>query len=184
MRLPNLVYVAGGALLLALLSGCAPSDASPPPDPAATFVAPYATDEEALAAAEEAYAGFVTISNEILNEGGADPERIESITVGDFASRTLDSYEKFGREGKRSVGNAQFDSAVLQRYSAIGGNAKIITIYVCHDVTGVELVDADGNSLVKADRQARVQLEVTFDFDPLEQKLRLSERDVWTESEC
>ncbi|MBH0009061.1 hypothetical protein [Salinibacterium sp. SWN1162] len=183
MRLSNLTRLSIGALLVASLSGCVPADPAPP-QPSATFVAPYASDEEALAAAEAAYGEFVDVSNVILNEGGASPERIETITTGDFAERTLSSYKDFGAEGKKSVGNATFDSAVLQRYSSGGGNVEIITIYLCHDVSKVDLLDSNGDSLVKPDRQARVRLEVTFDFDAVDQKLRLSERDVWTDPTC
>tara|TARA_R110002124_G_scaffold107561_5_gene260031 strand:- start:4687 stop:5241 length:555 start_codon:yes stop_codon:yes gene_type:complete len=184
MRFSNLAPLTIGVLLLASLSGCAPSGTPESPEPTATFVAPYATDEEALAAAEEAYAEFVDISNNILNEGGAAPERIKAITAGEFADRTLESYTDFGLEGKKSIGDARFDSAVLQRYSPGGGNREIITIYLCHDVSEVELLDAQGVSLVKSDRQNRVRLQVTFDFDDTDQTLRISERDVWTDPEC
>ncbi|WP_447523136.1 hypothetical protein [Salinibacterium sp. NYA9b] len=161
-----------------------PSDATTPPEPAATFVAPYATDEEALAAAEEAYAEYLHISDLILQEAGADAERIAAVATGEFAQISIDGYEAIAADGSHSTGATTFDSMTLQRYSATGGNKEIISVYLCHDVSDVDLLDKNGKSLVPSDRRDRVQFEASFDFDPASERLSISQRAVWADPEC
>lgn len=184
MRLPNLVRASVGVLLLVVLSGCTPSDAIAPPEPTATFVAPYATDEEALAAAEAAYAEYTRISGEILRDGGKDAERIFEIAVGDFAQENFDGMENLEERGGYSTGVATFDQVELQRYSATGGDREIITIYVCHDVSAVDVLDSAGVSVVPDDRLDRSRMEATFDFDRLSNSLKISSRENWPDPEC
>lgn len=184
MRLPNLVRVAGGALLLALLSGCVPSETAPSPETSAAFVAPYATDEEALAAATAAYAEYLRISDLILHEAGAGAERILAVTAGDFAQISLEGYESIAAVGSYSTGTTTFDSMTLQRFSTTGGNKEIISVYLCHDVSDVDLLDINGESLVPPDRRDRVQFEASFDFDPSTGHLSISQRSVWADPEC
>ncbi|MBH0053912.1 hypothetical protein I6E74_06985 [Salinibacterium sp. SWN139] len=183
MRLPNLVTLSIGALLVASLSGCV-TDELAPPQPTATFVAPYASDEEALAAAEEAYEEYLRVSDTILNEGGVSAERILEVTSGEFADISVEGFEAIAAEGRRSVGNAKFDSMSLQRYSVSGGNKEIISVYLCHDVTDVDLLDSAGTSLVPPDRRDRVRFEASFDFDVERQHLVISHRAVWTDPDC
>ena len=68
-----------GAVTIAgmlLLAGCGGGDPIPtlPPTPSATPI--FASEEEALAAAEDAYAAYRGMSDQISAEGGANPERI------------------------------------------------------------------------------------------------------------
>ncbi|MEV8254834.1 hypothetical protein AB0O95_12815 [Rhodoglobus sp. NPDC076762] len=184
MRLPNLVRASVGVLLLAVLSGCAPSDATAPPEPTSTFVAPYATDEEALAAAEAAYAEYVQLSAEILRDGGKDPERILRIVTGEFTETNLADFAAFRDGERRSTGQATFDGVELQRYSSGGGYIELVSIYVCHDVSGVDVLDANGASVVLADRLERIFMVVTFDYDPAESQLKLSSREPWEQRQC
>ncbi|GAA1206653.1 hypothetical protein [Rhodoglobus aureus] len=184
MRLPNLVRAAGGALLLALLSGCAPSDASTPPEPIATFVAPYATDEEALAAAEEAYAEYVRVSAEILLEGGADPERLGDVVVGEFLESSIVGLRKFAEEGKTQTGTSIVGNAELQRYSPTSGPRELITIYVCRNISAVDVLDSSGKSIVTSERDDSSIMQVTFDYNEPRDALLVSDQQLWSKGKC
>ena len=71
------------AMLLAafMLSGCA-STPVPTPTSATPTVAPvFATEEEALAAATEAYAAYQELIDRIFSEGGKAPSRIAAVVT-------------------------------------------------------------------------------------------------------
>ncbi|MGV8859094.1 hypothetical protein [Rhodoglobus sp.] len=183
MRLPNLVRASGGALLLTLLSGCAPPDAAAPPQPTSTFVAPYATDEEALAAAEEAYAEYVRVINVTLRNAAVDEVLLESVAVGAELEDAIAVYSRLASEGKHSTSDITFDQVELQRYSRDGSAKELVTIYVCEDLSKAFLVDASGSRVKDDDVPPRI-VQVSFDYSPSDKKLFLSDRQPWKQSPC
>jgi hypothetical protein len=183
MRLPNLVRAAVGALLLALLTGCAPSDAPPPPEPTATFVAPYASDEEALAAAEEAYAEYLRVINLTLRTAAVDRALLGSVAVGAELEDAIDVYSRLASEGKHSTADITFDQSTLQRYSRDGSPKEIVTIYACEDLSEAYLLDSDGDRVKKDDVPPRM-VQVSFDYSVDQEKLLLSDRQPWKQSTC
>ncbi|MBH0098836.1 hypothetical protein I6E68_06760 [Salinibacterium sp. NSLL150] len=184
MRQPNLLRLSIGALLLATLSGCVPSDASTAPAPTSTFVAPYATDEEALAAAEEAYAEYTRVIGEVLQDGGADASRLETVAAGTFLEASVKGLEEFAEKGGRATGSVLNSGFELQRYSPTGSTAEVITVYLCANFSNLALQDKDGNSLVAEDRPDESTMQVTFDFDAERQLLLVSDVQVWNAGEC
>jgi hypothetical protein len=184
MRLPNILPAAGGVLFLSLLSGCAPSDTSTPPEPTETFVAPYATDEEALAAAEEAYAAYTSISDQIFVDGGADAERLSDVAVGSFLELSIESYGSFEQDGKSRTGAPTASDFTLQRYSPGTGPKEVLTVYVCRDVSNVDVLGADGVSLVREGRADRSTMQVTFDWDSTSTRLLVSDQQLWESGNC
>ena len=70
-----LTTVAGVAIGALLLSGCLPQQPTATPPPEATAAPIFASDEEALAAATAAYAAYLAMSDQILKDGGKDPDR-------------------------------------------------------------------------------------------------------------
>jgi hypothetical protein len=183
MRLPNLVRAAGGVLLLVLLSGCAPSDASTPPEPTATFVAPYATDEEALAAAEEAYAEYVRVINVTLRTAVVDKALLESVAVGAELEDAIDVYSRLASEGKHSTADITFDQSSLQRYSRDGSPKELVTIYACEDLSKAYLLDSSGKRVKDEDVPPRM-VQVSFDYSTEQEKLLLSDRQLWKQTQC
>lgn len=184
MRLPNLVHASVGVLLLALLSGCTPSDAITPPQPTATFVAPYATDEEALAAAEVAYAEYSRVSDEVLIDGGAGADRLASVAIGDFLETSMEEMSDFEANGYSAVGTTSSSNFVLQRYSPGAGPIDIIAVYLCSDVSGTDVLDAAGASLVEGDRDDVSTFQVTFTLVEPGTQLLVADQLLWKSGEC
>ncbi|MGV8852561.1 MAG: hypothetical protein ACOH1M_08360 [Rhodoglobus sp.] len=183
MRLPNLVRVSGGALLLALLSGCVPSDAATSPDPTPTFVAPYATDEEALEAAEAAYAEYVRVINVTLRTAVVDEALLSSVAVGNELDDAILVYSRIASEGKHSTADITFDQVALQRYSTDGSPTELVTIYACEDLSQAYLVDSDGNRVKEQDVPPRI-VQVSFNYSAELETLLLSDRQPWLDSPC
>jgi hypothetical protein len=160
MRIRTLAAAAGiGALLV--LTGCVGGDPLPtlPPEPTSTPI--FASEEEALAAAEEAYAAYSAASDLISSEGGVGPERIQPfVTLGQF-ERELETAEFFRSNGWRTIGSPLTTRFDLQQYNELLGSAEVI-VYVCLDVSAVAVVDERGTDVTPTDREPVVPLEVLF----------------------
>ena len=152
-------------MLVAALSasGCAPPTSGKPPAPVPSPTALFASDEEALAAAEEAYRAYQRVSDAILIDGGADPERLLEV-----ATQAQYEYEKVGYDAtlaanERGSGVSTFDSMTIQnRNDAIDSEKPTITVLVCDDYSSVDVFDSAGYSVVSPDRPDRFPRVATF----------------------
>ncbi|MET0724956.1 MAG: hypothetical protein ABWY36_01305 [Leifsonia sp.] len=171
-------------LVVLALSGCA---ASPRPEPtrSAPSSAPvFASDEEALAAAEKAYAAYLEVADLVFNEGGAKPERFRSVAVDQALDDSLVSADEFVMRDAHTAGRTAFEVYRLQSADYQSVRSLSITIYVCDDVSNVGLFDSSNDSLVSPDRQNVTPFTVTVVGDGSE-TLRVSSRAVWpSESFC
>ena len=175
----RLLLAAGAVAILVAVSGCDAADprVTPAPTPSATPV--FASDEEALAAAEVAYAAYLAVSDAIFAEGGADPERLSGVASGDFLEASIAGFQKVQTNGWRSVGTSTADSYELQKFDPDGS----VTVYLCTDVSGVDVVDSSGQSVVSPNRPARTYFEVNFDYVGGPTML-VASREVWGDGAC
>ena len=143
-----------------LLAGCTPSTPmpAPPPTPDATPV--FASDEEALAAAEEAYRTYVATVDAILQDGGANAERLRDLASEELLTVQREGFDAFAANGWRSEGNTELRNFVLQQY-----RERNVVLYVCADVSAVDVVDSEGNSKVSPDRPPESTHEVSLHWD-------------------
>ena len=175
---PTAVAVVLVAALAA--TGCAPEPAAPH-TPAPTSTPLFASDEEALTAAEEAYAAYQRVSDEILSEGGQDPERLLEV-----ATEAQYEYEKSGfdeakSQGLRSIGASRFDTMTIQdRKEEFGDGTLVLSVRFCEDVGGVDIVNAAGVSVVDMGRPARFPRVAYFDASqPPKRRLLVSTVEEW-----
>tara|TARA_R110002051_G_scaffold175303_3_gene245296 strand:- start:162 stop:710 length:549 start_codon:yes stop_codon:yes gene_type:complete len=180
MRFSNLAPLTIGVLLLAPLSGCAPSGTPESPEPTATFVAPYATDEEALAAAEEAYAEYLRVVNYHLNEGVVEENLLATVAIGDELDELVESHSRLAEAGTTSIGEVMFNDAELQRYSTDGSLHELLVVYVCEDLSDVFLVNPDGTR-VTDEAFSTERAQITFDYSEATSSLLVSDRQPWGE---
>ncbi|MBH0109110.1 hypothetical protein I6E81_02895 [Salinibacterium sp. NG22] len=183
MRQPNLLRLSIGTLLLATLSGCVPSDASTAPAPTSTFVAPYASDEEALAAAEEAYAEYTRVSLETYREGVTDPAALSSVASGEHLVELLEEFEERVADGRYLVGDESFDQVVLQRYSRDSSPNEVIAVYLCDDLSKLSIY-RDGEKIGPKAPVSAMTMQVVFDLSPDSNTLLVSARDIWSTDAC
>lgn len=170
------------AVLVALtlaLTGCggAPKmlgKARPSPAPTAAF----ASEEEALAAAVAVYDRFTRTSDLIAQEGGRDADRLSLTASGPLLEQSVEGFGSWLDQGWRQIGSRSFHDATLQQLSKDG-----VIIYLCEDISQVDVVDADGTSVVDANRSDSNYLQVGFETadDGL---LRVSSRDRWDARSC
>ncbi|WP_010203036.1 hypothetical protein [Salinibacterium sp. PAMC 21357] len=182
MRLPNLVTLSIGALLVATLSGCVPSEPAPP-QPSASFAAPYASDEEALAAAEEAYGEYIRVILGTYRREATDPNPLSSVASGDHLAELLLEFEERISDGRYILGDESFDQVVLQRYSRDASPYEVIAVYLCDDLSGLEIFRGD-DKIGPEKPLSPMTMQIVFDFDPDSKRLLVSARDIWNTDAC
>ena len=178
------LLVLGTLLLLGALSltGCAPEPAPRASETTAPTDAPvFASDEQALAAATEAYAAYLVIIDTLLADGGRDTSGLADVTSEKALKAETDSASLYLDRGYRSVGSTSFDSMQLQSIEDDGRGRTVVSAYLCSDVTGVDVVDSAGASVVADDRLDRFPLQVTFQNSKVASKdLLISSSASWT----
>jgi hypothetical protein len=147
---------------LALLGGCAGE-----PEPVETTPA-FASEEEAFAAAEETYRAYVDALNDV---DLSDPETFEpvfALTTGDANANARRTFSEMHANGWTVDGDSTYEN--FRGVSVtVRGAAREIVADVCLDVTGVEVIDASGESMVSADRLDRQPVTVALSTSgPLE----------------
>jgi hypothetical protein len=140
----------------------------------------FASDDEALAAAELAYRNYIAVSDEIARDGGKSPERIHEFVTADLYLQAVEEFSYFSNHGVRASGQTSFDSFRIQSVEVIDGRQHI-RAYVCLDVSNNRLLDSFATDVTPADRPSRVPLEILFLVAPSkENSVLLATSDVWS----
>ena len=171
--------VSGAAAVLALaLSGCVGAPApAPTPSPSTQAEPNFASDEEALAAAEAAYERFLIASAEATGSGGTNVDALDEVATGNAYEAQLESAADYMEDNIRSIGQRSFATHKLQSHTEIQGRGAIVTFYACDDLRGLDVVDAAGVSVVAPDRVVDVPYLIVV--EGMSGALKVSEKDLW-----
>lgn len=167
------------AVVAGALSACTESTRIPPAEPSAAVEPLFATDEEALEAATQAYEEFLRVSGEILQDGGADPERLRPLVSEEVFESEAEGFATFSSNGYRAIGTSTLTNVVLQQHHAIAPGAAEIQIYTCVYVGDVDVVDQSGKSVVSDDRETSLAYEAILTSDPAG-RLIVTKESVWS----
>jgi len=166
MPRPSLTQRVAAALaavtLGAGLAACADTTRIPPA-PTDTDAAEllFASDEEALAAAVEAYEEFLTVSGAILQDGGSNPERLRPLVSEEVYESELVGFRDVEEQGLRATGESRLVGARLQQRIADTASAtELVVSYICVSRADSDVLDADGQSVVNADAPTELSFEV------------------------
>ena len=154
------------ALLLLALAGCTtPESPEPTPTPA------FSSEAEAFAAAEETYRAYVDALNQVDLR---DPETFEAVfelTTGEANAGERRSLSAMHADGWTVSGETVIRSLELD--SVETGDGAVV-LAVCSDVSGVDVLDADGISVVAADRPPLQPSIVSLTIGPGPSELLIS----------
>jgi hypothetical protein len=175
---PRVAVVAVAVVLLA--SGCAPTTREGPKDPSPRAAPVFASEAEALAAATEAYAAYVKVSDAITQDGGINPERITELVTKDYLADERRGFASFEASGLVTRGDSTFDGTRLQEFSSDAQGRSSVTIYVCYDISRVQLINSAGEDVTPPSRANRQALEVTLSTtsDP-NSKMLIARSETW-----
>jgi hypothetical protein len=177
MRTAVAATAIGITLSIAALASCS-SDPGEMPVPSPSVTPVFASEEEALAAAEKLYGDYVAYANALGQSGWADPSGFEEYVRGEALEEELETATSFRNKGWIQVGDATFDTLQLQQLEDAGERYVAISIYVCSDVSTVDVIDPTGASVVSADRPPRQPLEV--EMTDADGALKIERRDAWS----
>jgi len=182
MRSPVWRVGAALAVLVAALAvgGCVEDEPDTTPNPEPTSTPLFESDEEALAAAEEAYGRYQAVEDEVFADGGAGSERIEAVAVRDALEAARLGFDELVSNGYRGVGRTKFDSLELQQFAPEIETENVVIAYICLDFSESDVVDQTNTSIVSPDRLIRQRFEVSFDLAVDEPRLILAMREPWT----
>lgn len=150
-------------LVLATLSACAAEPGPTPTTSKATDAPVFASDEEALAAAEKAYAAYLAASNEIIHAGGQASTDLSPFVTASFLEDEKSSLDWFVANGYHGEGDSTFDSLRLQQWSASSDQIAHASAYLCLDVSKTKVVDSGGNDVTASNRDPRLPFQVEFE---------------------
>ena len=157
MRLLPVLAISIASLTLV---GCSTTTPEAIPTTSASERPPsFASDEEALAAAQAAYAEYLSVSDQIARDGGANPERLKPFVTNDQFELDQQNLTKFRELGLRSEGTSTFDS-----FHVANSDLNTYSAYLCVDVSNSNLIDSGGNTVTPDGRENRWPLLVSFDF--------------------
>lgn len=183
LRRSHPAALAVSALLVGTLAACASE-----PDPAPSWTASaspevaeplFASDEEALAAAEAAYARYLVVSDAVLSAGGQSPERLREVAVGQALEYELAGARDFAESGLYATGSTLFTVHRLQSVKPHESGGSEVRFYVCDDLSNADLFDQTGVSQADPEGQVIFPFEIAI-IGPSAAELKVAEKNLWT----
>jgi hypothetical protein len=161
----NAVALAVAALTVLGLAGCVPPSPHVIPTSEPSSAPVFASNAAALAAAKKAYIAYLTVSDQILVDGGKNPQRLLAVATSSELKRQLPGFSEEASKNWRSTGGTVIDEIQLQSLdsNAPGGHG-IVTVYACIDVSNVDVLDQSGKSVVSPDRPKTSTFQAVFDL--------------------
>lgn len=176
----NLTALAGVVLGALLVTGCAAQDPTARPTPRPTSTPVFASDDEALAAAEAAYAEYLKVSDAISADGGSRAERLKPLVTADWYAKELGAFEDLRETGRHQEGTTTFRNAHLQQFEHDGTGNISLTIYACSDSSAISFTNSDGTDATPDEREVLLGVEVMFvGENPTQPQLQLSSYSPW-----
>lgn len=163
-----------------LLTGCVPQDpeVAPPPEPTTEPV--FASDEEALAAATDAYKAYQAVLNEISRDGGSDPDRIASVVTADRLDIEIQGFSDLAESGRRLIGEPVVAQTTFQQLYMDASGTTTVVIYACLDPSDARIIDSVGNDVTPVQLQKPWPREATFQTStPGDANLILADEAAW-----
>lgn len=149
--------------LLVTSCGPAPSRGAPTATPTPTATALYASDEEALAAAEEVYREYLEITAAILR-GEVSVDRLDEVLKDQWLEDEKQSLVEFLNSGRRVVGDSHLRYIDLEDVQAASEGTTVIVL-VCEDISDVDVLDSTGTSVIPEDRYDMTLMKVILESD-------------------
>ena len=175
-RLASIALLSAAGLIL---SGCVPADpeVTPPAEPSSEAI--FASDEEALAAATDAYEAYLKMSDLIAQEGGKNPERIAPLVTEEWLATEVEAFGGQVETGLHQVGAITYRSAELQQFDSGPSGTLHIAAYFCMDISGTKFFTSGGSDVTPQDRESLVAIEVSFLGQPDAAELLIGGIEPW-----
>ncbi|MCU1423609.1 MAG: hypothetical protein JWN36_3260 [Microbacteriaceae bacterium] len=168
-------------LSVLVLTGCVGSDPTVTPAPTPTSTPLFASDAEALKAAEAAYKRYTDVTVSLLTDGGDYKTELPKVVTGALLKADLKTFDAARSAGLKASGSVTYRNFRIETIEA--ASDEPVRAYVCEDVSQFRLVDSSGNSVVSKDRPDTATYELAFQLVG-DHELRISHDEVWSTEPC
>ena len=157
--------LATAVLLLVAGTSCADDDGDPtdprsnPPasSPSSSSPTPTSPSESATAAATATVNDYYAIRNQLRRDPTQPLSRLKSVAISTELTTQQTLFKRERKQGLHQTGETkvvelQVQSVNLDNSDPQAGKVPTVQIDVCFDVSGVDVLDADGKSVVTPDR--------------------------------
>lgn len=158
-----------------------PADPPVVPTSTPTSTPVFASEADALAAAEAAYKAYLKVSDQILMDSGKNPERLLAVATKSVLEEESEGFSQAAAKHWRSTGGTTVTGVKTESYSPTAKFGQpVITVYACVDVSKVGFLDSRGRSVVAPDRPDVTPFETSFQSSSAgSSELILSKEDLW-----
>ncbi len=176
----NAFIVAG--LVAVLLTGCV--EPAPVISPTAAPGEPvFASEEEALAAAEEVFAKYLEASTQMAASGGVDMTPFDGLLTERQLADETETAASLVERGWHLEGDLDYYGFAPQQIDLANPRSAYIQAYVCLDLQGVAYFNEAGEDQSAVDHAPSSPLEVVFVSAPNDSTTLLIDlADTWTGS--
>lgn len=157
-----------GLLLLAAACSDGPDEVSPGAEvsssptsssPTATGTKPLSDAELASEAAVTAVRTYYAVRDDLRKNPEESLDRLKAVAVSTELAALRNLLKRERRDGLRQTGDTKITELTVQTVSLDnsdphGGKVPTVQVEVCYDVSGADLLDMDGKSVVSSDRRA------------------------------
>ena len=147
------------------LGGCVaePADLSSPT--AATLHPTFASEEDALVAADLAYTNYLVASDRAGQSGGEDDAMMATTTTPMWLQYETEAALKTDQLGRIQQGAMAHNRVTLQQLTNEPDGRVRVVIYACLDVSQIVIVDSATGENPTSPAAGTVPVEVTFESD-------------------
>ncbi|GAB3132872.1 hypothetical protein GCM10027057_05730 [Marisediminicola antarctica] len=140
----------------------------------------FASEEEALAAATEAYAAYQQAVDGALTTYEID--RLSKVSVGTALEEAVSSVAEFVESDQRQFGSSAVKVvSIVDASSLVDGSEldQFLQIYACLDLGGTDVLDGEGRSVVPAGSARVYPLIATLTWSDQASRLLVSSEESW-----
>ena len=168
------------AVLVAALVGCTEPARIPPPEPSSATPPLFATDEEALEAATQAYEEYLAVVDRVLQNPSGDSSALSKVAESAALEEVKDSVATFAERGLRVEGVRELVEVEFQQMFEFDSSSRV-RFYVCESVAGFDVIGPEGASVVEESRPDLTAFEVEVMAQG--ENVLVVERAVWADQQ-
>jgi hypothetical protein len=164
-RVRGVQSVATAALIVAALTSCAggndpaasPSPTPSSPAPTTTTTTPPSDSEVASAAASAVLRKYYAVRNQLRQDPSQPLTLLDDVAISTELAAQKNLFTKERKQGLHQTGETKIvkldvQSVNLDNSDPKAGKVPTVQIDLCFDVSGVDVIDKDGKSVISPDR--------------------------------
>jgi hypothetical protein len=178
MRIPfRPTTVAFIGVVTILLTGCAPTPVVITPKPSPSSSPVFASDEDALAAATEAYKKYTQAVDLALSTH--DIAALADAASDEAMAQVRDRVAEYEASGEHQQGMTTVGSTSLATTGTVLDPGDSMQMYACIDLSDVDIRDSEGVSEVQSDRPTLVPMIIELAWQESTNSLVVTSEELW-----